>query len=111
MKNKYFLFVFLFGNFTKNVAALATSCVGDAEYCHPNWTPVSNMIAALQGYNIREGDPTSNFDPGFQGQIFQATKTHFDGKIELESGITVLEHSNCKTTLASALFTNIESYR
>lgn len=70
------------------------------------------MVAALRGYNIITGNPIqNNGDPGFAGQIFQPTKLNALGRIELESGITASDLSNCELTMESKSFATINSYR
>ena len=110
MKSLVFLLVF-FVALDQHHSAPLTSCESSADFCNPNWTPVNNMVSALQGYNIREGDPTSNYDPGFQQQIFLPTKIRNDGRIELEAGITASDLSSCQTSLNTGSFTTLESYR
>ena len=94
MKSLVFLLVF-FVKIDQHHAVPQTTCESSADFCSPNRTP----------------DPTSNYDPGFQQQIFQPTKILNNGRIELEAGITASDLSSCQTSLNTRSFTTLESYR
>lgn len=104
------LFQSLHGDFTNIVTTGRTSC--SADFCNPNWTPYENMVSALRGYNLRQGNPLDkNFDPGFKNQIFVPTVLNKEEKtISLASGITASDLSNCKRKTKSNAFSNFDSY-